>query len=130
MSRAILTCGLFLLALVPFGVAGPVSGPEHLSQKRVGANGNLEIVKEFVAGERACVIAIGDHKPVVPLKITIYDRDNKVVATDEGKETAVEDQPGPADYVAAIWYPPRTGPYRIVIHNSGVEYNDLYIAIK
>src|SRR5690349_10098846 len=130
MLRAISFGGVLLLALVTLGHTAPVTGPEHLVGKRVGAQGSTEILREFAGGERACVIAIGDHKPVVPLKIVVLDEANRVVAQDEGTDTRIGEQAGNADYVAVIWYPPRRGTYRIVIQNAGVEYNDLYIAIK
>lgn len=122
MRRTLSLCALALLAVVPFGRSAPLDGPEWTRQ-RIAQGGTLELVRAFAGGQRATVIAIGDHRPVVNLTITVYDARDNVVARDEGS--------GPAgDFVAAVWYPPREGRYRVVLHNAGVEYNDVAIAVK
>jgi hypothetical protein len=77
-------------------------------------------VLTFRGGERACVIARGDHKPVVALDVTVYDKDGAEVAKDASSK----------DFVAVFWVPPRTAEYRIVVRNHGVEYNDVYVVFK
>jgi hypothetical protein len=118
-----------LPAMVAFAVASPVEGPSW-SRKEVpaGTNGGaepgaLEYKKLYVAGQRACVIAIGDHKPVVDLEIKVYDSKGLLVAQARGKEPA-------RDFVAVFWYPPREESYRIVISSYGTEYNKCSLAFK
>jgi hypothetical protein len=121
--RKALLVAIPLLGLgVSIGLGGPIDGPTWKTE-RVGAKGRKELVRTFAAGERACVIAIGDHKPVVELTLTVYDEKDEVVAQDRGTGEA-------GDFVAAIWYPPREASYRIVIDSPGVEYNDVAVSIK
>ena len=129
MRRVLLACPL-LLAFVPFGFARPVEGQRYLEGRRIGARGSITLLHQFAGGERACVIAIGDHRPVVPLKITVYDDQENVVAQDAGTEVSIGERPGTADYVAAIWYPPRDMNCRIVVESDGAEYNDVAISLK
>ncbi len=133
MRRIVALTGAFLLALVPVGVGAPVDGPASLNKKRVeqrslGVNGEilpgeLEFEKTFRAGERACVMVIGDHDPVVDLSIIVTDKAGNVVAEDRGSGKA-------GDFVAAIWYPAREEAFVIRILNPGTEFNAVNIAIK
>jgi hypothetical protein len=74
----------------------------------------------FKGNERACAILMGDHRPVVDLAIYVYDEKGTLVAKDDAG----------LDYCAAIWYPPRTATYTIVLENKGREYNDCYLSLK
>ena len=131
MRRWTWTVGLLGLVGVSVGHAMPVDGTRG-RYETIPASSNLggETVpgqfsekKTFRGGERACVFVIGDHQPVVELTVTIYDAAGKVVAQDKGQGAA-------ADFVAAIWYPPRTAEYRIEVLSPGKEFNKCYIAIK
>ncbi len=130
MRHLLFACLLVLLAFVPFGLAAPVEGPRYYQDRRVEVMGKIQLIHDFIGGERACVIAIGDHKPVVPIKITVYDDKENVIAEDLGTDASVAGRPGTADYVAVIWYPPRDMSCRIVIESQGVEYNEIDIAVK
>jgi hypothetical protein len=126
--------GVFaLLGLVPVGIGSPVEGPSA-SNKRVPAGtvgeggkitepGIYEFSKVYAAGQRACVIVIGDHKPVVDVEIKVFDSKNNLIVQDRGQEPA-------RDFVAVMWYPPRQEIYRVAVHSYGKEYNECYIAIK
>jgi hypothetical protein len=131
MRRWVWLIGLCGLAGVSVGHAGPVDGTrgsyETISAGSVVGGemvpGQYSVQKTFRAGERACVLVIGDHKPVVDLTVTIYDAAGQVVVQDRGKG-------GTGDFVAAIWYPPRTADYRIEVLSPGTDFNKCYIAIK
>lgn len=132
--RRIVFLGVFaLLGLVPVGVGSPVEGPSGASKRvpagTVGEGGKitepgiLEFSKVYAAGQRACVIVIGDHDPVVDVEIKVYDSKNNLIVQDRGQ--------GPAqDFAAVMWYPPRQETYRVAVHSYGKEFNKCYIAIK
>jgi hypothetical protein len=123
---SVLRSSFFLLAaagawFIPAsGGGGPLKGPHAMSKVHVLAKGQTEFEEVFQGGRRACVIAVGDHKPVVDIGISVYDAAKRLVAEDNGG----------GDYVAAIWYPPRDAKYKIVVKNDGVEYNEMYIVFK
>ena len=121
--RAISCTAIIAILTAAPGHCGPVDG-QSAGDHRIGAAGSEPAAKEFVltfrGGERACVIARGDHKPVVPLDVTVYDKDGVEVAKDAS----------PKDFVVVFWTPPRTAEYRIVVRNHGVEYNDVYVVFK
>jgi hypothetical protein len=120
--RRILFLTLFaLLAAVPFGVGSPTTGTVS-DYFDVGATA-WTTTKTFAAGERACVMAIGDHKETVNLEVNIYQKDT-LIASDKTGNTLV------GDFVGVIWYPPRDGEYRIEVRTSGTRTNKCYIAIK
>jgi hypothetical protein len=122
--RTLLTLGTLFLLPAALGVAGPVDGQLSV-QRQIGAATEegptpFEMSMTFQGGKPACVAVAGDHEPVVPLDITVYDKAGKVVAQDESQH----------DFVAAFWTPPRTAEYRIVIRNYGKLYNKVYIFAK
>lgn len=123
MLRRACWTGLLATVAASWGHCGPVDG-QSAGDHRIGKAGSEPAAKEFVltfrGGERACVIARGDHKPVVPLDVTVYDKDGVEVAKDASSK----------DFVAAFWTPPRTAEYRIVVRNHGLEYNDVYVVFK
>jgi hypothetical protein len=127
MRRAFLPVSALLLTFGPFSLGGPVDGTTYFRDrvpKRDGAApGVLPVSREFVAGQRACIIVIGDHNPVVDLEVKVYDLQGQLVAEDRGTESA-------PDFVAAMWYPPRQQTYRIEVRNYGAEYNEVSISIK
>lgn len=114
----LLTCfvGLWLAAGAD---AGPLKGTVSTRQ-RIEAGKNLRFEMRFKANERACVILIGDHRPVVSLAIFVRDAKGKLVA---------QDDPG-GDFCAAIWYPAREGTYIVELVNRGDVYNNCYLAVK
>jgi len=113
-----------VLALPCVLASAPLDGPGAVQRRIPAAVNNepsmVELSFKFKGGVRTSVVARGDHKPVVPLDIFIYDANDKVVVKDES----------PTDFAAVTWTPPRTAEYRIVIRNHGVEYNDVYIFLK
>jgi hypothetical protein len=86
----------------------------------VGAQGQKEFEEVFEGGRRACVIAMGGHQRVIDVGIAIYDEGNRLITEDQGG----------GDIVAAIWYPPRDAKYKIVVKNSGLENNSMYLVFK
>ena len=111
------------------GAASPIKGTYSFKEKLSGQSvspegkktpGQFEIKETFRGGRRACVIVQGDHDPVVDLGVYVYDSNQQLVAKDDGR----------GDIVAAIWYPPRDGSYKIVVHNSGEQWNRCYIVVK
>jgi hypothetical protein len=74
----------------------------------------------FRANQRACVIVEGDHNPTMNLQIKVFDTAGSLVAADTGG----------GDFIAVMWYPPRTQEYRIAITGDGQQYNDLDIVVK
>lgn len=124
--------GLVPLGSVPPGSGAPVDGPSW-SKKQVDRGtgqgdqitepGVLEFSKTFEAGRRACVIAIGDHDPVVDVAIKVYDAKNNLVVQDRGQDPA-------RDFAAVMWYPPRRAEYRIEIQSYGKIPNICSIAVK
>jgi hypothetical protein len=115
-----------LLLSVGWVQSSPVKGQRRQQYDLRKDRGRLEpgskyVFREAFAGnERACVIIEGDHKPVMNLKVVVTDLRGNVVAEDNG----------PGDFLAAIWYPPRTEEYVVTIASDGKVYNDLDIVIK
>ena len=132
MPRVLMGVGVFLLALVPSGTGAPIDGSSW-ARTRVpegsGAGdtmtepGMLSISRTFKAGERACVIVIGDHRPIVDVEVKVYDSKERLVAKRRGTEPA-------PDFVGVAWYPPREEKYRIEVSSYGKEYNECSVAIK
>lgn len=118
MRRLVWLAPIILCISVSGSRSAPLKGA-HALKSVIGGNSQMEFEKAFRGGERACVIAIGDHKPAVPMRIAVYD---------DAKQLVAEDQY--IDFVAAIWYPPRDGTYKIVVANSGMEYNKMYLVFK
>jgi hypothetical protein len=132
MRRIVLAGVLALLTLVPFGKGAPVEGPSGASRivpagtgtkDNITEPGSLQYQKAFRAGERACVIVIGDHDPIVDVEVKVYDAKDNLVAQDRGKDPA-------PDFVAVMWYPPREQTYRIVVNSYGSVENKCYVAFK
>jgi hypothetical protein len=127
MQRAMIYAGLLLLALVPFSRSAPVDGSfwqrKEIGAASAGQPGMTPFSRTYAAGQRACVIVIGDHDPVVDVEIKVYDSKEQIVAEDRGSEQA-------KDFVAVMWYPPRQETYRIEVYNYGQQYNKCSIAIK
>jgi hypothetical protein len=99
-------------------VSAPVTGA-RATRVRIGRQSSMTLEEKFLGGQRACVIAVGDHNPPVDLGITVFDEAEQLVAEDQSR-----------DFVAAIWYPPRTAKYKILVKNTGVEYNDVRLVFK
>jgi hypothetical protein len=132
MRCILLPIGLIFLALVPFSSGAPTTGTSWAYRKieagtesggKITEPGNWQLSKVFVAGQRACVIVVGDHKPVVDVEIKVYDSRKNLVAYDKGSEPA-------QDFAAVTWYPPREEKYQIVINSYGSAYNLCSVAIK
>ncbi len=125
MMRAFLMlCGVLMLLAGGFAVqAAPLEGMKSFREKVPG--GSIKTYKvSYKAGERACVIVIGDHQPVVHLGLKVED----------ARGTLVGDDSNGRDICAVIWYPPRDGEYTISVavpHIPGADdYNFLTIVLK
>lgn len=136
--RKIIVCGCWQMAA--FGCvlasalqAGPVGGPTARELRLLPAGDTpyaVEFALKFTAGQRACIIVRGDHKPPVPLEIAVYGSDAQLVAEDKSDQ----------DILAAIWTPARTGEYRVVLRNYGRDhyakypdnqkFTDVWLSIK
>jgi hypothetical protein len=116
-------------ACVRLGDASPVKGTIAVSRRLDGSEA-LPVTVRFKGGQRACVVVMGDHKPVVPITVEVRDDKGNVVALDEpAKGTERSSTPG-NDVCAVIWYPPRDADYTITIHNHGEEWNKCWIAVR
>src|SRR5438270_1212355 len=120
MARFLCCVPVLLCLAASAGTGAPLKGAYPMSKVRVGAKAKWEIEESFRGGRRACVIAVGDHNPIVDVTIAVYDDSNRLVAEDQGG----------GDVVAAIWYPPRDAMYNVVVTNSGLEYNVMYLVFK
>ena len=123
--RRILALAFFCsMALVPIGVGAPIDG-SFSDGEALGPGKVYQRTKTFRAGERACVLAIGDTKSaVVNLEVSVFDQKDKLVASDKGTDTLV------GDFICVIWYPPRDGEYRIEVRNPSAFVKSCYIAVK
>ena len=124
MKRQSCVAALLGLLLGSWVGAEPVAGPSARKYEIGGAvdgdPGVQELALKFQGGKRACVSVRGDHEPVVPLDITVIDKEGAIVVRDESAK----------DFVAVFWTPPRTAEYRIVVRNHGRDYNIVYMVCK
>jgi hypothetical protein len=128
MARLVWSLALVLLMLAPLSHGAPVDGTSWSKKRVEGARsatepGTLDISQAFAAGQRACVIVIGDHNPIVDVEVKVYDSKDQLVAQQRGQDPS-------QDFVAVMWYPPRQQTYRIEICNYGKDYNECSVAIK
>jgi hypothetical protein len=127
MVRAFFAVGLALLCLTPLGNGAPVQGTSWSEKAVEGASadrpGVLAFDVAYNPGERACVVVIGDHDPVVDVEVKVYDSKRQLVVQDRGTPPA-------QDFVAVMWYPPRQATYHIEILNYGKAFNKCSVAIK
>ncbi len=134
MRRLLLLSVLAIAALVSRGTSAPINGPEWFKKRVEKASpdpqggklqpSSIAFNRTFKGGERASIVAVGDHEPIVPVGIRILDKNGDLVAQDLGAGEKT------ADFAGVVWYPPRDGVYTIVILNFGVEYNIVSIAVK
>jgi hypothetical protein len=123
--------GLSLLCTAPARTS-PVDGPRQQDTPsaktpflRLLPGTTNRFTSTFAGNERACVIVVGDHDPVMKLVVKVYDSQKKLVREDSG-----------GDVLAVIWYPPHTEEYTIEIHKDAADptqfkqYNDLYVVVK
>jgi hypothetical protein len=74
----------------------------------------------FFGNERACTILMGDRNPKMNLTVKVFDRIGQLVVEDSG-----------GDFLAVIWYPPRTEEYTITIsHDHATVYNEVDVVVK
>lgn len=121
---------LVLLGMTLLGVGSASSSPvkghyrESMTRgkerTRLSPNSTFTFRETFRGNERACVMVEGDHDPVMNLTITVRDAKGNIVA---------EDKAG-GDFIAAIWYPPRTQEYQISISSDGKIENLLDVVVK
>lgn len=105
-----------------------VSAPEGgswQSRVEIESKGLWKKTRTFRGGERAAVLAIGNHEePGVQVHVAVFDAKGVLVAEDKGESELA------GDFVGVVWYPPRDGDYRIEVRHSGSSANNVYIAIK
>jgi hypothetical protein len=134
MTRTLIFVGLLMLAVAMPGHGGPVDGSSWTKVQVPAGGGSIQggnasepgtwsLTRTFAAGQRASVIAIGDHDPVVDVEIKIYDSKNQLVVKRRGAEPA-------PDFVMVTWYPPREENYKIEVNSYGKVANIVSIAIK
>jgi hypothetical protein len=118
-----LTVCVAALLLAGIAEASPLQGQGALQKKVLGGE-VLQFKVKFKGGERACVIVIGDHRPVVALDLKVEDDKGTLIGQDKNG----------GDFCAVIWYPPRDAEYVISVavpHNGQEEdYDTLYVAVK
>lgn len=115
----ILACTILCVSAVSAPIGGSWQAHKKIEPKEVWSQS-----RTFRGGERAAVLAIGDHdEPGVHLHVAVFDAKGGLIAEDKGTELA-------SDYVGLVWYPPRDGDYRIVVRHSGADTNKIYVAIK
>jgi hypothetical protein len=116
---------VLLLATAPAEtspVAGPYREAHSRNQKltRVEPGRPYTFKEKFFGNERACVILLGDRKPRMNLTVKVFDRTGQLVVEDSG-----------GDFLAVIWYPPRTEEYTITIsHDHATEWNGVDVVVK
>jgi hypothetical protein len=130
--------GLAVLLWGRLGEAGPVPGNAVL-KPRVDGNSEITIDKgsrsvgehtKFKGGQRACVIVMGNHDPVMPVVLEIHDDQGNLVGRDTPAAGVGDPKAKGNDVCAVIWYPPRDGYYRITVKNQGERRNVCWMAIK
>ena len=107
---------LGLMAVTPLSLHGGPSGGTVRTPIPTARNEDLS--GDISRRPGACFIALALGKQPHTITVTVYDAQDKVVGSDDGKRTAV------------IWYPPRDGEYRIEIRGSSTEERACYIAVK
>src|SRR5208337_2023387 len=98
--------GLLFLNIGPLqssALRGHYREPRLKNEKRgrLHAGAAYEFRDTFRANQRACVIVEGDHNPPMNLTIKVFDVAGNLVAADGSG----------GDFVAVMWYPPRTQEY-------------------
>jgi hypothetical protein len=122
MRRVLPLVFLSLFALVPVGDSSPLGGTSSTDKAEVGA-APWTATRTFRGGERACVLAFSrKHDPVVNLHLIVSDAKGNVVAEDQAHNNLV------GDYVGVVWYPARTGEYKIELRSP--QPTQCYVAIK
>jgi len=123
MRRNAVLAVLAFISLVPFGVSSPIDGT-YGEKNDIGSQ-PWRTTRTFRGGERASVLALGarpDEEFVGKLHIKVFDAKGNLVAEDSGNSNLA------GDFVGVVWYPPRTGEYRIEVHSA--KANEVYIAVK
>jgi hypothetical protein len=126
---------MLLGAVVVFGLiaavsAGPVKGPivqvTKAQEAVISSSGEvvgdpIQYEAEFEAGKRAMACVQGDHLPVVPVTIQVFDSQKKLVAEHRPK----------ADVAAVVWYPERRQKYTVVVQHLGTkDWNRLTVILR
>jgi hypothetical protein len=143
---ALVLVGGAVLCATPLGQAESFSGPFYTSELRIEVEHIAHLDKssvvptrrdprrlgeclKFKAGRKAVVIVKGDHDPIVPITLEVYDDQGKLVARDEPGKGMAQDALG-NDYAGVVWYPPRDGYYTIRIASHGSQYNKCTLSIR
>ncbi len=119
MARYLWCVPILLLVAAGAGDGTPVKGARTMEGVRIapGRTWSSRIATKAAAGLASSPWAtIG--RPV-NIGIVVYDEANQRVTEDQG-----------IDYAAVIWYPPRSAKYKVVVSNSGAEYNEIYLVFK
>jgi hypothetical protein len=132
MRRWFVLAGLQIIGIASSLAAGPIDGPRTFGLTvpagRQGQGGDILPGRQRVqldcrGGARACVVAVGDHKPAVEMGIAVFDEAGKKITEDAGSGEA-------PDFVAVIWYPPRDGKYTVEVRSKGLEHNEVTVSVK
>ena len=119
-SSTLVVVGLIGVGVVAGLRADPVGGPQIQAFKVPAAKGEVgeaDLVVRVEGGKRR-VIVVGDHNPVADLEILVFEVTEKGI---DGKQVAHDGGPEQGDRVGVVWYPPRTGNYRIVVRNPATR---------
>lgn len=125
-KRVAISAALMILCFMILCIAvrsAPIGG-SWADKKEIGPKA-WSTTRTFRAGERAAILAIGDHEERgVKLHVAVFDAKGVLIAEDKGDSELA------SDYVGLVWYPPRDGDYRIEVSHTGAAANGCYIAIK
>ena len=122
MRRILALVLLSSLSLAPFGVSSPIGGSTAQSPEL--QDGVWTTTRTFRAGERACVLSIGNRDDAPNLEVTIRDAKGILIAEDKAGGSLV------GNIVAVMWYPPHDGDYRIEVRNPESRSKKAYVVIK
>lgn len=120
MARSVFSILVFGVAayLLSPSMAGPVGGGSSAFQRiEVGEEFRAKVM--FEGGKRSCIVVEGDHNPITNITIQIEDSLGNLVTTDDFG----------GDFVAVVWYPPKTAEYLIRVTSDGRQWNKCYIAV-
>jgi hypothetical protein len=120
MRRVLLLGGLIALFAAGQALPGPVEGPFVL-RKTVPPNNSVNLVKDFKAGERTCVVVIGNGMSY--LGLYAYDADGNCIARDDRADYPTRDD------AAVEWYPPQAGRYTMEVRNLGAQKDAFSMAV-
>jgi hypothetical protein len=119
MVRILVAVFVLALLLTPFGNSSPLTG-SFVEKPTVGPE-PWSITKTFKGGERAGVLAVGGRaKDSIQIQLAVYDAKGALVVEDKGS----------GGTASVIWYPPRTGEYKVELTSPSKAAVKCYVAFK